>query len=135
MTDKPTDAQRKEFLQWCGIQCYYKDRTNNDIEAWICPPDSEKTIAFYGLTLDFLFKYAVPKFKEMCTSRPDYDGVKTCDNDIHIFLRLCEGQGCFKKGWLCSIQGFRELAYVEGIDKDPALALFWALWQVKEKQT
>ena len=63
--DKPTDEQIKELLQWCGIQCYYKDETDNDIEAWICPPDSEKTVAFRGITLDFLFKYAVPKLTEM----------------------------------------------------------------------
>ena len=66
----------KEFLQWCGIQCYYKDEVNDGIEAWICPPDGEKTIAFYGLTLEFLFQYAVPKVIDVIMAQHE------CSSDV-----------------------------------------------------
>jgi len=102
---KPTKEQIKELLQWCGIQCYYKDEANDDIEAWICPPDSEKTVAFYGLTLDFLFKYALPKSFEL-----DY-----------------------KKTYMALLRWITDYANYVGIreaDEEPALALFWAIYKV-----
>ncbi|KKM14654.1 hypothetical protein LCGC14_1703950 [marine sediment metagenome] len=55
-----SDERKRKFLERCGFQCYWQATVDSDIEAWICPPDSERTIAFYGFTLDFLFKYAVP---------------------------------------------------------------------------
>jgi len=77
-------------------------------------------------SLDACFRWLVPKFKEMCTSRSDYKGFGTCDNSVHIFLRLCEGQGWATKGWLASIRGFRTETMVEGVDS-PALAFCRAL--------
>ena len=110
MSEQPTEAQIKEFLQWCGIQCYY-EATENDggIVAWICPPDSEKTVAFYGITLDFLFKYAVPKI----ITRKQY---------FRLEYPICKSE------WACQVGD------IVSSHKDPALALFWAMWQIKENK-
>lgn len=105
---KPTEEQKKVFLQWCGIQCYYTDEVNDDIEAWICPPDSEKTIAFYGLTLDFLFKYAVPKINK----------------PVQLFKFPTQEFYTAKVGATTQVRG-----------TNPALALFWALFKAMGNET
>lgn len=100
---EPTKEQKKEFLEWCGFTCYYKAGENKSgILAWICPPDNEKTIAFYGFTLDFLFKWAVPKIIE---KHGKLKAAEICNNAI------CTDIESKHKG-------------------DFAICLFWAIWEV-----
>ena len=92
--DKATEAQVKEFWEWCGIRRnVYNDSWANGYPCY----DS----------LDDLFKYAVPKVK--------WYQLNSWGSNHHAFIHK---EGC---NW------------VGTSSEDPALALFWALWQVKEK--
>jgi len=92
----------------------------------VFPPVSQDCcVPGYTDDLDLCFRKLVPAFRKLCCSRPDYEP-KFSDNDTHVFLRYCEGKGWTTKGWLCSIQGFRELTMVEGA-KSPALAFCLAV--------
>jgi hypothetical protein len=104
---EPTKEQIQMLLIFCGIQSYSESIADENIAAgiiaWIQPPNSEKTIPYYGLTLDFLFKWAVPKLVEKLSSAGKYYKIRK------VYRAL-------------------ELAILN--DKDPALALFWAIMEV-----
>ena len=108
---------REKLAEWAGFQWleatdgnYHWFDANGDI---VSPTDEDGNVIW---DMNACFKHLVPKFQEMCASRSDYEGLETCDNDIHIFLRLCEGGGWTTKGWMGSIEGFRTLSGVEGAE-------------------
>jgi len=108
-----------KLAKWVGL--------TYDLTGAVQNPDSGLwSYGFFTESLDACFKWLVPKFKEMCASRSDYESSDTCDNDIHIFLRFCEGGGWTKKGWIGSIKGFRTEGGVEGVET-AALAFCLAL--------
>ncbi len=118
---KPTDEQIKEFWEWCGWSIY------QDIGRWhSIRPDGTRymgttdekflPLLFEPLDLNNLFKYAVPKLFEMGywikTSHQHsmYDVVDSHSAEV--------GQHKFTGGGKFSCQ------------ENPALALFWAIWEV-----
>lgn len=118
--EQPTQKQIKEFLQWCGFTCYYKAVAEESVDAgilgWIQPPDNESTIAYYGLTLDFLFKYAVPKLYAYCLRSFNE---KHKNHHATIVPYPYE-----------SPQDMKTYKATVSRTDNPALALFWAIWQV-----
>lgn len=126
MEDEVKDVDReklnKKLLKWAGFTY------TNKLWRYPVPYDGEWHDSAPDLTrsVDEFIRWIVPRFKEMCASRPDYEGPDTCDNDIHIFLRLCEGGGWTTKGWIGEIRGFRTEGTVEGAG-DPGLALCLAV--------
>ena len=113
--EQPTKEQIKEFWEWCGftLRCPpEKDAYGRGI--WNYP---EGTYGNLELDLNNLFKYAVPKLR---------------DNYQYELIGWNEGQhkaiiNKLQKGWAET--------YTTAIDKDPALALFWAIWEVMENGT
>ncbi len=109
----PTEAQVKEFWEKCGLH-YYPDCECIRIKG-ICWGESEETHGINGhwhftrpsIDLNNLFKYAVPKVLEG-------------GRDINL--------GNTSSGWACIIiDGNGETC---NEDKDPALALFWAIYPI-----
>ena len=90
----------KELNRWCGTEGinYYEGDT----------------------ALGFLFKYAVPKLRELYTLQHiDYDLVR---NQVLIWYWIRhrpENPDDFTAKW--------------GINKDPALALFWCIFSIIDK--
>lgn len=111
MCKDPTEAQIREFWKRCGLRCLEP--------YWI---DEDKDIAFYGetkseliasLDLNNLFKYAVPKLHAWTMG--------SCpDGDICAVAVIKVG-GDYHRGEACSA--------------DPALALFWSIWEVIHEKT
>ena len=109
MAEQPIDTQVREFWFKFGLRC--------DNVGWYVPINEVDAVPDYyigglstpDLDLNNLFKYAVPKLGE---------------------LRLRMLGQTKKRMFYCSVGGnILSHSYVE--DKDPALALFWALWQVR----
>ena len=104
--NNPTEAQIKEFWEWCGWK-------QDSIGNWLYPPQyKNEQFRMYGIppiTLDNLFKYAVPKVDRY---RLEDDWSKI---EKHFaYAEIGEKSG---SAW----------------DKDPALALFRALDKVREE--
>ena len=112
MSNKPTEAQIKEFWEWCGLH-YYPDCECIRVKG-SCWGISEETYGENGhwhfvlpeIDLNNLFKYAVPKLDNL-------DSIQ------------------FVPKWNCQL-GLSSGQLVDAFGEDPALALFWALWEVKE---
>ena len=105
--NKPTEAQIKEFWEWCGLTKIKRGWKFPDGDALIdCgnPP----------IDLNNLFKYAVPKLKE---------------NGFMVSLNLL---GSIIGDWSCRLHKgfFPNETFAEKENSDPALALFWAIWEV-----
>jgi len=128
MENKPTQEQIREFWEWCG---FYQEDGQSDMDGapykvWKYP-DSSLYDYGYGdcpkvLTdLNNLFKYAVPR---ACNYSKD-------DN-----MLIIKGQGKDTNSepdddgewWEVEIEGCAGKYKAEA--KDPALALFWAIWEV-----
>ena len=113
--NKPTEVQIKEFWEWCG----FKLGKNRDKES-----------VFYGFTtytypgtltpitnkpkldLNNLFKYAVPKLTDK------FGGILFVLPQSDI------------KSWECKILNASGNEATFGHAENPALALFWAIWEV-----
>jgi len=125
MTDnkEPTQEQIKEFWEWCGLHKHIFENVDYTAELpyWRCGLCGKRfwTEAYNGkddlpnpldmdIDLNNLFQYAVPKLGN------EFD-----------FVQLQPKPD----GWLCIIRGlgfqYRAFYY-----DDPALALFWAIWEV-----
>ena len=110
---QPTEAQVKEFWEWCGFEeIHHKGYWNN--LYWKAPIDGWEYPIRPCIDLNNLFKHAVPKL----------------ENPL-IILHLQEGT------WLCQVYHAKieGKPYTIGVyeDKDPALALFWAIYEaIKE---
>ena len=103
--EQPTQEQIKEFWEWCG----YIYGTNKG--CWKHPDGNNRTY-LPQITLNNLFKYAVPKLSYCFLSAVWID-----DNN--------------RVEYSCSV-GHPDGEGKTDLMEDPALALFWALWQVKE---
>ena len=111
----PSEIEIREFWERCG---FIKKRGRWQYDAcketnyyWEAP-DGRRYKEFPALDLNNLFKYAVPKV-------PALDFVELKSRE---------------RGWICKIRGFG-LQEIASYYVDPALALFWVLWQVmKEEQ-
>ena len=107
--EQPTQEQRKEFWEWCGLQ-----------EGWFKLNTGMQVMAnFPELDLNNLFKYAV-KVLEKC--------------DIKIFSFYDDLNS--KVFWFVYIidrrTGEVEFVNVEG-EEELKDALFWAIWEVIKK--
>jgi len=109
--DKPTEAQIKEFWEWCGLvsrEVTYQGKTwrewsNSDggFESRYTPP----------IDLNNLFKYAVPlAIEELRHYKRNTLSVRSARDRL------------FRK-WLCG--------YQEGVLDE--YALFWTIWKVKSE--
>jgi len=121
MTEKqPTQKQLKKFWEWCGL-------VEQESGSWYtdCFPAEYVDCQVPSLDLNNLFKYAVPKLEYAevnygcCQSFEDEDG-KVISRDFTFEAAV-------------SIGAFEEHnATCE--NKDPALALFWAIWKLIDKE-
>lgn len=124
---EPTEAQIKKFWKWCGW--YQTDEIEgkawrhpdfHDIRpkapGYACFVDHSYTYYPPSIDLNNLFKYAVPS-KEIPSFHLSYE--------YYLSGYIYRAKVCHKSG-----------IWGEGQHKtDPTLALFWALWQVKEKSS
>ncbi len=102
---KPTEEQIKKFWEWCG----WKRGVSAGYKTWIYPEGFDaglegayRKYEFYSpdLTLDNLFKYAVP---ELLVVKAKFE----------VMHRLHD--------WLEQVIIYEE---------DPTKTLFWAIWEV-----
>ena len=120
MTDKPTEAQIKEFWEWCGFVEEYEAGTN---AWWVKAPDSRGDVNYPPIDLNNLFKYAVPNW---------ITGIEFSWGDEAHTTTICKVWYGIYAGLGQNTQQLRQDFY-EAEGNTEALALFWALWQVKEK--
>ena len=120
---KPTEDQVKKFWEWCGfaqLPVYrgsYSWRCGERVGKWMPPSENCEDLSIALLPridLNNLFEYAVPKL----TERGINFNLRFRHDVEHRFLvRLYDAP------YSC-------LSVAE--DKDPALALFWAIWEAIE---
>lgn len=125
----PTEEQIKKFWEWCGFKKREYDTTGFivHITDWKYP-NGKYHDNLPDLDLNSLFKYPVPKLmKDGWACRVQSSPLR--DNDT--------GKTIFE--W----SGYAEVFYIRydkplsfktnhyAIDADPALALFWAIWEIK----
>ena len=116
--EKPTEAQIKEFWEWCGFKKKTMKDKDGDFHV-LYEPDGEQYNLWIGrfqghelevgklypnIDPNNLFKYAIPKITD--------------------YLLRNGGKGCRCVIW------HENHRYIS-THKDPALALFWAIWEVK----
>lgn len=126
---EPTQEQIKEFWEWCGFKyipfkhlgtrkdksvLYPKGVTviSTQQEHWEYPDGSKQTVA-PDIDLNNLFRYAVPSSKFPCF---------TLSYGYYL-------SGYIFRARVCNAQNIWRGAEHK---TDPALALFWALWEAKE---
>ena len=113
MEMKPTQEQTEEFWEWCGL---YKVLASDGKYHWfkgeeiVSPTDSNHIPI---VNLDNLFKWAVPKLLAMGfqMAQPNID--------YHVFIIVRKND---------------RIITVDETDKDPALAIFWAIWRAIKTQ-
>ncbi len=118
---KPTEEQIKEFWEWCGLE--YEATKLNGHPAWSIYGDERKWCETHyieemgkSINLNNLFKYAIPKLGVCDRIEIDWSPVKGCrDYTADVVLWSSVNVGSHHK-WTVS--------------EDPALALFWAIWEV-----
>jgi len=109
--NKPTEEQIKELWEWCGFGI-------DGVGIWHCPDGITELGGMPKVTLDNLFKWAVPK-----VFRVGYNNLE-CRLDSRR-----DGDGYM---WILT-SPYRLNVRSEYLT-DPALALFWAIYKViKEK--
>lgn len=106
---KPADEQIKEFWEWCGFkrrpdQDFVMEYQKHEVWEW---SDGNIIDVLPKLDLNNLFKYAVPKL--------DIER-------INLYPATKDRWGCYFDDWYQD----------HNVAETPALALFWALWGVKE---
>jgi len=101
---EPTKDQIKQLWEWCGF------RQSNIRGVWWYPAGGATREGLPSIDLNNLFKYAVPKV-----------------TSIEL------------KTWACEPHASQATIWFDGetysaAREAPALALFWAIWQVMEKK-
>jgi len=119
--NEPNEEQIKKFWEWCGL--WYEQ------PYWLNKDCANGQCCFYGeyyqellrtITLNNLFKYAVPKLYEIEGFHVlNYQFVGH-SKDIEMFRHSC----------LIVFTNAKDDIYE--CAKDPALALFWAIYKVME---
>lgn len=119
---KPTQEQIKKFWEWCGFK-YKPDELCGDPRSphvkhaygWRAPDDIKWQSEAPRVDLNNLFKYAVPKLQK-----------QTLDVTLYLDCLSCPEAIIYRdndsKEWITR-------------DEDPALALFWAIWEVIKDET
>ena len=111
MTDKqPTQERIKEFWEWCGVVEIIRPTTDENYHTYRFP-DGQLSGAYPDLDLNNLFKYAVTKL--------------SAGGIIIEFLHY--------QNWYCQIKNSSSkiITYSPNYCEYPALALFWAIWEIK----
>ncbi len=103
---KPTDEQIKEFWEWCGFKMDNYESTYL-ATRYTYPGKSVYIHTKPKLDLTNLFTYAVPKLP-------------------YVLLESCQA------GYRASVSADMKFN-PEVLDKDPALALFWAIYEVMKE--
>jgi hypothetical protein len=122
--DKPTKEQIQVFYEWCGFE--YRQGTG-EYALWGHWWDGSMYDKFPRICLENLFKYAVPKLQqEGWGCRVQSSPLRDNDTGKEIYA------------WT----GYASIFYVRydntsltkrdyyAIDPNPALALFWAIWEL-----
>ncbi len=128
---QPTQGQIKEFWEWCGV----KYKPDHDVFR-VTLPDGESYNFGHNWVMDEieppidlnnLFKYAVPFLLEKHTIVETYS-FKQENGLYYSETEVWDGDERQLKGKLVS----KAFAQDFSLEKVNALALFWALWQIKE---
>jgi len=107
--NQPTDVQLKRFWEWCGFQPRYGGLIGQEhIIGWHYP-NRDTHLKTPELTLNNLFKYAVPK--------------------LRYALLQWSGQE-----WTAEVQYPPFTGFIPA-GSDPSLALFWAVNEIIEEGT
>ena len=99
---KPTEEQVRRFWRWCGFSV-------DGVGIYHCPDGISEVRYSPKIDLNNLFKWAVPKLR-------DEYYVQICTY-YHDGEYLAQVDSAMKQGGVA-------------VNKDPALALFWAIWEV-----
>ena len=102
---EPTESEVRRFWEWCGFK--RKLSASENPHYWI-DPEGKALSQLPPIDLNNLFQWAVPKL----------------GNDCWIIIDPPNGRAIV-------VLGFIEEG--EGEAEDPALALFWAIWKVIDK--
>jgi len=134
---EPTGEQVEKFWKWCGwtLRDVTPPGAVHQYISWFTPDGKETE---YGsenpcVDLNSLFKWAVPKLRElgwMC--RVQYSPLR----DPETFTLITDWTGYASLFWVKVgevAKGWEALSYPAVIHKDPALALFWAIWELIEQ--
>ena len=101
---EPTKARVKELWEWCGFEEWSRWRYPNGYQQKKLP----------NITLNNLFKYAVPKV----VAGDDYT-IQISTSKYHTNVLIISHYSDMVK-----------YKYFGEGGQDPALALFWAIWEV-----
>jgi len=113
--EKPTQEQIKKFWEWCGFR-----RVKDSESYWQDPIDSFHTsLGLPEINLNNLFRYAVPKLMD--------DGISYLD--IQVRRNIVPNEG-FRITYHAEIYSDSGRGTKYGNSKDPAVALFLAIWEV-----
>lgn len=112
---KPTDEQIKEFWEWCG----FVDTFEGDTGAyyWTAPNDGGYGVDLPPIDLNNLFRWAVPKLQDKGYMVELY-AFECKDFRVRIYNVTYSAP----ESWRDPI--------VEVKNEDPALSLFWAIYEV-----
>ena len=110
MEKQPTEAEIKEFWEWCGFKLKeVKFGMSGIVPQWLLQDYADWELP--KIDLNNLFKYAVPKLSYLFLDG-FWNGNEGCFN---YAATIGAPEGEYKK---------------HEYYKDPALALFWAIWEV-----
>jgi hypothetical protein len=114
-----TKEEIKEFWEWCGFKPVDTVINGFKYHEWI-HPDGLQTNWLPEIDLNNLFKYAVPKVTQI---------------DLWTNTQWSEAKHTvIPAEYGATVKLYDEYKFGNGKDTDPALALFWAIYQViKEK--
>jgi len=105
------DSELKEFWEKCGFTYF---QTNSGW-VWVCPDGETQVITLPLITLDNLFKYAVPLLRHLKHISFSYSSYYGYRSGIVIYR---SGDEALDSG------------FYSGLYKDPAQALYKALQEV-----
>ena len=114
----PTEEEIKELWEWCGFKPRYVENSTQ-IGRWI-KPDGGWRFFLPDIDLNNLFKYAVPKLIG------DYKYTLELETDVDYHSR--------ENTYIVTFSNDPLIINSQVTDKDPALALFWAIYKIIHKE-
>lgn len=112
--NKPTKEQIQQFWEKCGFRFCLSASENP--HYWL-DPQGRAVNSPPPPDLNNLFKWAVPKLDEG-------------EFDISLYRLLGEHKEDYTEGWTASVGNDGLNIAVYKSDNNPAIALFWAIWEV-----